>query len=142
MAAMHIPVDSDAVEGALAEYLRTTHEDEPDVAAAAQTHHALPFWKDIGGCLFLHPTGAVLTLGWDTPSVVEPVEDTPHDRNLVHAARASAAERFPSISGLRPERGPNARTCPGCGGTGRLSAYADRFKFLVCQCGGLGWLPE
>jgi hypothetical protein len=124
----------------LADYLETV-KDQPEVVAAAKAHHALPFWGDIGGCLLLRPSGSIVAFGWDTPTVVEPVEDTARDRGLVHAARGAAAKRFPNITGLSPEPGPSARTCPGCKGTGRIPFDIANDNF-VCQCGGLGWLPE
>jgi len=138
---MRITVDPDAVEGALVEYLRTAGDGQPEVAAA-RAHHALPFWRDIGGCLLLQPNGTILGLEWDNPSLVDSVADTPRDRKLVHAARASAAERFPDISGLRPERGPDVKICPSCGGTGRLTRFGEPPVNVVCECGGLGWIPE
>jgi hypothetical protein len=59
-----------------------------------------------------------------------------------HIVFAQAAERYPLLSQLRPQRGPEDPDCPSCGGTGevRVPGVTDPGK-LMCECGGLGWYP-
>jgi hypothetical protein len=70
---------------------------------------------------------------------VEPVgAGGEHDRRMVHAARAEGGRRFPTISGLAPVRDASARVCASCGGSGKLASVPED---IVCECGGVGWVP-
>jgi hypothetical protein len=135
---MRINVDPIAVKAAIAAYLEASAQEPPEAVAAARQCGVLPFWKDMGGCLLLRPDGEILTFGWDTPNMIEPLAGTRHDREVLHRARGWASRRFPGIRGLAPERGAGATTCPGCNGTGKLLNVPES---IICQCGGLGWLP-
>jgi len=136
-----IVVDALEVELAIAEYLAQADE-QVEVQAAARRHNALPFWRDVGGCLFLRPDGTIWSMGWDTPELFEPVSDFKPDRGVVHAARGYASKEFPSISGLEPQRGPAAVPCLTCDGKGNIAGVTDKHPNVKCSCGGLGWLPE
>jgi len=138
---IRISVDAAGVERALEDYL-TAASDDPDVLHNARVHHALPISKDMGGALYLRPDGHILSSGWDTPREVEPVVDIRQHRDILHAARAHAAQQFPDIIGLLPERGPQAVNCMSCDGHGRLKGISDKYPNVVCACGGLGWIPE
>ena len=80
-----IVVNPADIEDALRDYLSRPDE-QAEVQQAACTYQAFPFWRDIGGCLFLRPVGTVWSMGWETPEQFEPVSDARPDRDLVHAA--------------------------------------------------------
>jgi len=46
--------------------------------------------------------------------------------------------RGAGISGLAPVRDAAARVCPSCDGSGKPASVPDS---VVCECGGLGWVP-
>jgi hypothetical protein len=106
----------------------------------ARLHQVLPLWTDMGGCIALRPSGQLVFFAWDDPEKLEPVGAAEaHDLRMVHAARAVGSRRFPSIAGLAPVRDSSARVCPFCGGSGKLVFVPDN---IVCECGGLGWVPS
>src|SRR6266481_8139141 len=83
--------------------------------------------------------GQLVFFAWDDPEKVEPVGAAgDHDRRMVHAARAEGGRRFPTISGLAPVRDASARVCASCGGSGKLASVPEN---IVCECGGVGWVP-
>ncbi len=135
----HLDVDAKAVEAALQNYLTHPDEGAGELLRFAQQHHVLPLWTDWMGCIALRPTGQLVFFAWDDPEKVEPVGAAgDHDRRMVHAARAEGGRRFPTISGLAPVRDASARVCASCGGSGKLASVPED---IVCQCGGLGWVP-
>jgi len=132
-------VDAQAVEVALKDYLAHPDEGAGELLRFAQLHHVLPLWTDWVGCIALRPTGHLVFLAWDDPEKLEPVGAAgDHDRRMVHAARAQGSRRFPTISGLAPVRDASARVCSSCGGSGKLASVAEN---ILCECGGLGWVP-
>jgi hypothetical protein len=134
-----IDVDSAQVTEAIAAYLKDPGIAPPEAPVIARRFAILPIYNDWIGCFALRPNGELVFVPWDEPEQMEPISDTSHDRNVVHAARAVGGRRFPSIRGLSPSRGLDARTCPGCHGTGALPNVPENF---ICQCGGLGWIPN
>ena len=135
----HLRVDAEAVEAAMRNYLTHPEEGAGELLRCAQLHHVLPLWTDWMGCVALRPTGQVVFFAWDDPEKVEPVgAGGDHDRRMVHAARAEGSRRFPAIAGLAPVRDASARVCASCGGSGKLASVAEN---IVCECGGLGWVP-
>ena len=67
---------------------------------------------------------------------------------LVRTSRQATAlignlsRRFPIATWFIPGN-KGAIPCPACAGTGRvLGLPADLGNRVVCQCGGLGWLPS
>ena len=144
-----LDVDPEAVDLALETYLQDSNNPATEVLNGARLHRMLPLWEDWVGCIGLRRSGEIIFYTWDEPSRLVPVgTGGDHDRRMVFAARAQGARRFPSIAGLAPVRGPSARVCPGCGGTGKLRDLRGNGEFaeladrhLVCQCGGLGWVP-
>ena len=134
-----LAVDARAVDLALEDYLAHPQEGGGELLRFAHLHRVLPLWTDWVGCIALRPTGQLVFFAWDDPEKVEPVRAADdHDRRMVHAARAEGSRRFPGISGLAPVRDAGARVCPSCGGSGKLAAGPDN---VVCECGGLGWVP-
>ena len=58
------------------------------------------------------------------------------------AALGVALARHPELAHLRPQRGPDDPVCPLCGGRGSPVQFPPRVRrSIVCQCGGLGWIP-
>jgi hypothetical protein len=141
MTSLHIPVVPSQVQAALLAYLERAEDDE-SVLSLARSSHALPFWRDFGGALFLRPDGEVLASDWERPGYIELLADIRPNRDLLHAARGWATKELPSLDGLAPVRPPEAVPCLTCDGTGLIPKWTDRTPNLVCACGGLGWLPE
>jgi hypothetical protein len=56
-------------------------------------------------------------------------------------ARALAAERYPDMARFRPVRSNTDLDCSTCGGTGKIALPSNAQGQLICECGGLGWLP-
>jgi hypothetical protein len=134
----HLAVDPAQVEASLAAYLQHPGETSADAIRAARQHRALPLWEDWTGCILLRPTGDLSFVAWDRPERTEEMGASQPDREMAHAARAIGSRRFPAVAGLAPQRTASARECPSCHGTGRVDAAPPN---IVCQCGGLGWLP-
>jgi hypothetical protein len=136
-----LTVDAKAVELALEDYLTHPDEGAGELLRFARLHHVLPLWTDWVGCIALRPTGHLVFFAWDDPERLESLGaagDHDHDRRMVHAARAEGSRRFPSISALAPARDTSARVCPSCGGSGKVASVPEN---IVCECGGLGWVP-
>lgn len=138
--ALNIPVAPAALDEALAAYLRLDAVD-PDERRLALRSHALPFYHDIGGVLFLRRDGAVLVWDLEGPDELTPMQDIAPNRSLLHAARGYASRAWPTLSGLAPVPGPEALPCTSCDGTGHVPGVTDRHSNIVCSCGGLGWRP-
>jgi len=134
-----LTVDAQAIELALKEYLTHPDEGAGELVRICQLHHVLPLWTDWVGCIALQPTGRLVFIVWDDPEKVETLGAAgDQDRRMAHAARAEGSRRFPAISGLAPVRDASARVCPSCGGSGKPASIPDN---VVCECGGLGWIP-
>ena len=136
---MRLDVDRVAVERELAAYLEDAGRGPPQALDGARTHSALPLWTDLVGCLALRPTGELIFFSWDDPRALTELLNTDYDRRLIHAARALGSRRYPGIAGLAPAREASARICPTCHGSGRIPDVPDN---VICECGGLGWVPQ
>jgi hypothetical protein len=68
----------------------------------------------------------------------------PHDERVVEdqwrrsAELSRASERYPELEALVYPPPLSCRTCPRCGGEGRIRLHGES---VTCLCGGLGWLP-
>jgi hypothetical protein len=134
-----LTVASHAVELALEDYLTHPDEGAGELMRICRVHHVLPLWTDWVGCIALQPTGHLVFIAWDDPDKVEALGAAgDQDRRMAHAARAQGSKRFPAIAGLAPVRDESARVCPSCGGSGKLASVPDN---IVCECGGVGWVP-
>ena len=49
----------------------------------------------------------------------------------------SGAKRYSALAGLVPTRPSSAEACEQCSGRGHFESHPN----VVCNCGGLGWLP-
>jgi hypothetical protein len=119
-----------AIEKRLAEYL-ADGQDIWGVAAIAKKHNALPVYLDMGGILFLSPSGEILTLAHDDGDSVRP-EESIEWRTI---AAVVASEKFPELVSLRPQRPTSAIDCSACGGTGHVT----RHNLRCGECLSLGW---
>jgi hypothetical protein len=74
---------------------------------------------------------------FDDGELVEKVVDT----RTLHFINAMAARTYPELIELQPKRTENSIDCPDCMEGSRVSRFKEA-GFAVCNCGGLGWLPE
>jgi hypothetical protein len=127
---MVIPTSvSRLIELRLAEFLSGPSDVRQDIA---RRYGALPVYSDMGGNIFLTPSGDVVFLGDE--GVVTALPGAPPDWALV--ARIAAAEKYPELAGLVPTRPDSAPNCPACGGAGRQL----ELRFRCGSCLGLGWV--
>lgn len=106
-----------------------------DAAAIAPT--LLPVFLDWVGFIGLREDGELLFVSWDPPHEAAIVRE-PH---LRRTAMVAAAEKYPELAALVPQRPPEAEPCAFCGGSGRPMVQGEPVPENVrCACGGLGWL--
>ncbi len=54
-----------------------------------------------------------------------------------------AVRRHPELAQFMPVRGPDDRICPTCFGVGYPKQLPPKLRYrILCQCGGLGWIPR
>ena len=135
---MHLDVNAAAVRGAIKEYCAAPNFGPPEAAEGARRHDVLPLWNDFMGCIAIRPDGEVVFFSWDDVGALEVVAEIGPDQAMVHAARGFGSRRFPMLAGIAPARGPEARTCGTCKGEGVIPGVPEN---VVCECGGLGWVP-
>ncbi len=114
---------------------------EPSGAASEQSSiarrmQALPVYTDMGGALGFTKDGIVLSFDWQSEQVT-PESD---DRWIIVAAVA-AAEHYPELRSLLPDRPPTATTCSYCSGRGKV-AVTPESKIGCGKCWGLGWVES
>jgi hypothetical protein len=95
---------------------------------------ALPVYKDIGGALGFDSQGVVIEFDWET----EQARPTTDHRWIITAA-VSAAEKYPELREILPDRPPRATTCSKCLGAGKI-ALTPTSNFGCGECCGLGWV--
>jgi hypothetical protein len=137
---MNLPVTSEWIVGAMRRYIAEQSKTYPGVAAFIEQLNALPLYADMCGGVAIRSHGELIGFVWDEPQSIQPETD-PHLRFL---ALLTGSERYPELASLSPQRTPNDRDCPSCGGTGRLldlEAYGVDTTHIRCYCGGTGWLP-
>ena len=107
--------------------------------SAARARGLAPAYADLGGFLAVDRAGDVWCSetpdGWDAATrVAEP--------DVRFAAIGVAVGRHPELARLVPDRRPEDPTCPTCRGRGSPADLPPRLRDrILCQCGGLGWLP-
>ena len=90
---------------------------------------ALAVYADIGGSLALTPEGEVVHYDFENGATSVP------DENMQKFARVRAAQRFPELRDLAPEKPDNATSCPMCSGRGEI------LHSMFCgRCLGTGWV--
>ena len=98
----------------------------------------LPLTWDMGGCAALRATGEVVSWIWGEEEKLS-VESSSLGRNR---ALFQGATKYPSLRPFLPVRPADAQACKHCGGTGKVSGLPDAIAgYVVCYCGGAGWLP-
>ena len=108
--------------------------------AGPKAHGLYPAYQDWIGGFAVDATGDVWLsespAEWGEPVRVE-------EPQFRHAALGVAVRRHKAIAHLTPERGVNDPICPTCGGRGYPAQLPPQHRYwILCQCGGLGWIPE
>lgn len=104
-----------------------------------RAHGLFPAYSDWGGGMAVDRNGEIWYSEdperWTNPGIVE-------EPSIRFAALGVAVCRHPELAGVRPARGPEHPTCPSCHGRGYPAQLPAKLRyFVVCQCGGLGWIP-
>ena len=131
----------DVPSGVLAELIDSyvaTHPERLGESAAARRHRALPVYGDFMGYWMLTLRGELAFVPDDAQGTIELVRGLPVERSAIHVAFAQAARRYPVLAPYCPQRIAADLTCTHCDGTGRIRGAPAN---IICQCGGLGWLP-
>ena len=124
------------IEELIHQFLADSSPDPNGLRQVASRSHVLPLWLDMGGCFAVHPSGQMVSFGWDTPGELR-VEAEPRIRNM---AICVGSEKYPALREFIPTRPIDAVQCPHCQGKGK-PPEVEFIHNLVCYCGGLGWLP-
>jgi hypothetical protein len=95
----------------------------------AEATGALLVYADMGGALAVTPGGEVVYYDLDRK-----VTGVPEEKWRIVALR-KAAQKFPELRDLAPERPGNAVSCPACAGRG---VVLERFDCGACW--GAGWV--
>jgi hypothetical protein len=123
----------------LAAYVAGPDPEPSGTRALAARYRLLPVYLDWTGFVGLREDGELLFVGSDPPQDPAILEEA-HFRRI---ALAVAAQDYPELAFLRPERPPDAVVCPSCGGAGRVVlAGVQAPPNVLCACGGLGWVPQ
>jgi len=134
------PELSAEIEARIAAIIKEPPSRQTESAQVVAQLHFLPLFLDWGGCWGIRPDGEIIALLWDAPEDWH-VEREAWKRNF---AIYQGSKKYPELAPLVPSRPLNARTCPGCKGTGRCDfrrGYEHLSETIVCGCGGLGWFP-
>ena len=137
---MNLPVSSEWIVESTRRYIVEHSQKYPGVAAFIERLNGLPLYADMGGGVAIRADGELIGFVWDEPESIQRETD-PH---LIFLALVTGSERYPELASLSPQRTPNDRDCPSCGGTGRLldlEAHGVDTTHIRCYCGGTGWLP-
>ena len=111
--------------------LRSDGPASDEERTVARTTNALPVYSDWSGSLAVTPDGEVLFYDSESGQVT-PVTD---DAWSIVAA-VSAAQKYPDLRDMLPDRPPTAKSCGVCSGTGRQMPG----KAFCGKCSGLGWI--
>jgi uncharacterized protein (TIGR02996 family) len=123
--------------GRLRQFLEESRADSPikeQLRRFAADQRALPLLLDLGGCLAIRMDGEVLSFGWDEPENPRIEKDA----RVRQATLAVGAKKYREVRLLLPPRPVSSRLCPSCGGSGTVASAPPS---IVCDCGGLGWIP-
>jgi hypothetical protein len=97
----------------------------------------LPVYSDWECWYALTEQGEPVYAGEEGWNGLQPLTNRRH-RFVVFAI---AAATYPALANLRPVRKPEDPTCETCGGTGRPRLPPGVENSIICECGGLGWIP-
>ena len=87
----------------------------------------------MSGALAFTVDGRVLFFSWETEQI-QPTND-----EWVTVAAVAAAEKYPELREILPQRPATAATCGKCGGTGKLQLTPELTPRCY-TCRGLGWV--
>ena len=108
-----------------------------DAARLGAPFGLLPIYLDWMGFLGLRSDGVMGFVGWEPPHDPDFAVPT----YLQRVGLVAAAEHYPELSDLVPQRAAEAMTCPSCRGLGRPTIEGLEIPQNVrCFCGGLGWI--
>jgi hypothetical protein len=124
------PVKSETKEAIRLLILKATQEPESSVSrTVVDAVGALSVYADMGGSLALTPEGEVVHYDFENGAASIPEE------KMQKFARVRAAQRFPELRDLAPERPDSAISCPVCSGRGEIR------RGMYCgKCVGMGWV--
>ena len=110
--------------------LKAAQEPESSVnRTVAAALGALSVYADMGGALALTPEGEVVHYDFENGATTIP------DQNMQIFARVRAAQRFPELQELAPQRPDSATSCPICEGRGEIV-----YGMYCGNCCGTGWV--
>ena len=97
----------------------------------------IPVYSDWESCFAITGDADVVHSdgSWDAPQRLT-------NSRFRHIVFAQASMRYPELSELRPVRQPEDPDCPSCGGTGLVRVGDMVYDNMICECGGLGWIPS
>ena len=104
-----------------------------------RAHGLFPAYSDWGAGMAVDRDGEIWYSEdpepWTNPGIVD-------DPSIRFAALGVAVCRHPELSHVRPVRQASDPVCPTCDGRGYPAYLSPRVRYyVVCQCGGLGWVP-
>jgi hypothetical protein len=106
----------------------------PHFREAAALTRGVPVHADMGGTLVIDLDGDVVAINGEDGSVSK-VDDA---WRLV--ALTKAANLFPELAELRPQRPPDANTCAACKGCGAVKLFGHSLDCGVCY--STGWTRQ
>jgi len=127
-------LDSSSIVARLNALLRSEQIASDNERMVARATNALPVYFDMSGALSITADGSVLFFDWESEEI-RPIKD----ERWIMIAAVSAAEKYPDLRGLIPDRPPTAKTCPLCAGSG-IQSLTPRHETFCGQCCGLGWV--
>jgi hypothetical protein len=137
------PTQREQIQKRIAEFIADSKTSGADAWArgAVERLNALPLLFDWGGFMALLQNGQVVWV---------PDDDEPGEIRVVEEERVRNMGLFqgtklhPDLQFLLPTRPSDAIECPDCRGTGKLTVPKGSehlAEWIICFCGGLGWLP-
>jgi len=121
---------SEHIQVRIKEYL--ARPDIHGLAEVVRTMNALPLYVDMGGALFIRPTGEIFQ--WDeTERKATPEKSA----NWRLTALVVGCKKYPELKALLPLRSPAEVDCVTCEGSGKM--VFGEHSLLCGDCSGLGW---
>lgn len=119
------------VKAHLENFLRSEQTNPNEEHQIARQINALPVYADFSGILGVGPEGTILRYDWESGEF-GPITDN----GWPIIAAVSAAEKYPDLLAMLPDKPPGAKPCSPCEGTGKQF----HIKVFCGTCLGLGWV--
>lgn|GEM_PF-2015608 len=124
--------------------LQRVRDEHPEYAPVLD-RGVLPLVLDASGWFVVDVEGRLAWVSDD--DALEPIDETHALFDLfAHRGRVYAAQHYPELGVELPQRGADCETCDVCEGSGTPpvpdGAELVGWSLVVCQCFGLGWLPN